>query len=120
MSDYTYDAELIRVVDGDTVDLDVDLGFKVRVRERFRIYGINSPEKTGKTKAYGDAATAYLQELFDDSHYVYEIKTRVDNQEKFGSYLCEVIGQHVSGRTLNFGDEMVKAGHAVGYFGGRC
>ena len=45
---YTYKAKLIRIVDGDTIDAEIDLGFDTIVRKRIRLYGINTPET--KTK----------------------------------------------------------------------
>lgn len=63
MTDYRYDAKLVRVVDGDTVDLSVDLGFRVWAYPRFRLLGIDTPEKVGRTKAMGLAATAYVDRM---------------------------------------------------------
>ena len=45
MKDYTYNAEVVRWIDGDTVDLKVDLGFTVWVNQRFRLEGIDTPER---------------------------------------------------------------------------
>lgn len=53
---YTYSATVVRWVDGDTVDLDVDLGFHMHARTRFRLYGIDTPER-GRA-GYGDAKDA--------------------------------------------------------------
>jgi micrococcal nuclease len=53
-----YPATLVRVVDGDTVDLDVDLGFRVWARQRFRLVGINCPEATAPG---GSEATAFTK-----------------------------------------------------------
>ena len=57
---FTYAAKLIEVIDGDTVDLLIDLGFGVHVRERCRLYGIDAPEMP---TAQGQAAKAYLESL---------------------------------------------------------
>lgn len=53
---FTYDTLITKVVDGDTFDSLVDLGFEVHKRVRFRLYGVNCPEKTGLTRAAGEAA----------------------------------------------------------------
>ena len=67
---YKYNAKLIRVIDGDTVDALIDLGFDVWVKKRIRLYGINTPEtrtKDLKEKKAGKAAKNRLIELLWDS-----------------------------------------------------
>ena len=118
MSDYTYDARLVRVVDGDTVILSLALGFHVSVEETFRVYGINTPEKIGDTKKEGLAASAFMAGLFNHCNFQVEVRTH-KGQEKYGRWLCEICGKDSAGNVLNFGDEMIKAGHAVEYFGGK-
>lgn len=63
---YKYNAKLIRVIDGDTIDALIDLGFNVWVKKRIRLYGINTPETRTKDleeKVAGFAATDRLIEL---------------------------------------------------------
>lgn len=65
---YQYNAKLIRVIDGDTVDAMIDLGFDVWVKKRIRLHGINAPETRTKNldeKREGFVAKARLQELLD-------------------------------------------------------
>jgi micrococcal nuclease len=65
---YEYDAKLIRVIDGDTVDAMIDLGFDVWVKKRIRLYGINAPETRTKNleeKEQGFVTKDRLQELLD-------------------------------------------------------
>ena len=61
---YEYNCKMVRVVDGDTVDVDIDLGFGVWMRnQRIRMYGIDTPESRTSDpieKIYGKAATAFL------------------------------------------------------------
>ena len=67
---YDYNCELIRVVDGDTVDLNVNLGFDIWVKKRVRLYGIDAPESRTRDleeKKMGIAATVALMELIDDA-----------------------------------------------------
>ena len=66
---YRYNAKLIRVIDGDTVDAMIDLGFETWVKKRIRLYGINTPETRTKDlqeKKAGIAAMERLQELMSD------------------------------------------------------
>jgi endonuclease YncB( thermonuclease family) len=67
---YKYKAKLLRVVDGDTVDAMIDLGFDTWVKKRVRLYGIDAPESRTKNldeKAQGKAATKRLSELLASS-----------------------------------------------------
>ena len=63
---YEYRIKVVRVIDGDTVDVDIDLGFGVWMhKERVRLYGIDTPESRTRDKVekvFGKAAKAYLQE----------------------------------------------------------
>jgi len=65
---YEYDAKLIRVIDGDTVDAMIDLGFDIWIKKRIRLHGINAPETRTKNldeKRKGFVTKARLQELLD-------------------------------------------------------
>ena len=66
---YEYKVRIVKVVDGDTVDVDIDLGFDVWLKnQRVRLYGIDTPESRTRDleeKKYGKAATAYLKEKLE-------------------------------------------------------
>lgn len=112
---FEYKATVVKVVDGDTVDLDIDLGMRVHVFERVRLDGIDTPEKNSKVAAERTAAlaaSAFLGELLKDPNII--IRTKKDSQEKYGRYLATII----NAAGLNCNEELVKAGHAVAYFGG--
>ena len=85
---YIYKAELIRVVDGDTVDLISDLGFDTLKRERFRLYGIDAPEL--RTEA-GKEAKAWLWDVLQPLEAIYvqtiQHKTKA-KQDKYGRFLA--------------------------------
>lgn len=105
---YQYKAEIIRVVDGDTLWLDVDLGFDVRRKDSFRLYGIDAPELS--TDA-GKTAKAWLEDAVSGG--IDMLTTYKDTREKYGRYLGTL---WKNGRNLN--QAMVDAGHAVKYSGG--
>lgn len=106
MSLYTYNATVIRVVDGDTVDLDVDLGFDIHQFMRTRLYGINAPEMN--TAAGKEAREFLLSMLPLDAEVL--LHSHKDKRDKYGRYLARL---EFNGVVVN--DEMVATGHAVEY-----
>ena len=116
---YEYRCNVVRVVDGDTVDVDIDLGFGVWMRkQRIRMYGIDTPESRTRDleeKKYGLAAKDFLTGLLDDEGGI-TLKTHKDGKGKFGRILGELW------RTTNFADKsvneyMIEKHHAVRYMG---
>jgi len=116
---YEYRCKIIRVIDGDTVDVDIDLGFQVWIRgERVRIMGIDTPESrtSDKTeKVFGLASKARLKELL---HGEVILKTEVsksgeDMKGKFGRILGDFILE--DGRKAT--EVLIEEGHAVLYHG---
>jgi micrococcal nuclease len=85
---YIYKAELIRVVDGDTVDLIIDLGFDTLRRERFRLYGIDAPEMRTKE---GKEAKAWLIGVLGPPEPIYvqtiQLSTKA-KRDKYGRFLA--------------------------------
>lgn len=104
---YEYTARLIRVIDGDTVVLDLDLGCRVHIIETIRILGINAPEVRGETKAAGDAATEWLEELLTDKPLI--VRTHKDDGDKYGRLLGDIWLPDAT----NVSVRMFDAGHAV-------
>ena len=115
---YEYRCKIIRVVDGDTVDVDIDLGFGVWLhKERVRIYGIDTPESRTRDleeKKYGLAAKEFVKEFVRDkggSNIVLRTQ-KYDAKGKFGRILGDIIVDNVS-----MSDTMIKEHHAVPYHG---
>ena len=119
MQQNEYDVKVIRVVDGDTVDVDIDLGFGVTLTdERVRIMGIDTPESRTRDKVekkFGLAAKARLKELMKKGARLITTEDRKgeDMKGKFGRILGDF---KVDGKLVT--DIMVEEGHAVAYFGG--
>ncbi len=120
---YEYKVKIIKVVDGDTVDVDIDLGFGVWLhKERVRLYGIDTPEsrtRDKEEKKYGKAASAYLKEKLSTGQPV----LRSHGSGKFGRILGElwVIEESsdmpgVEVKT-NINQMMIEDHHAVAYHG---
>lgn len=113
MEFYTYKALCTKVVDGDTIDLEVDLGFGSFIRERFRLSRINAPETYGISKESeeykaGLLSKTRLQELIENKQVI--IKTEKDRREKYGRYLAEVFIND-----LNINDLLLQEGLAQKY-----
>lgn len=109
-----YRAKLVRVIDGDTVVLDVDLGFHVTMRETFRLVRVNCPEMSGEEKGAGQAAKAFVEGWFatraaggNEWVEVWTYKPRA--QDKYGRWLASVGWDGKT--TLN--DTLVQEGHAA-------
>lgn len=83
---YTYEAKVIRVVDGDTVDLDIDLGFYTRVIKRIRLSFINAPERHTDL---GKRSKDFLLKSIPEGSKVI-IKTQLDSTDKYGRVLGEI------------------------------
>ena len=112
---YEYTCEVKRVVDGDTVDVVLDLGFDVSYTCRVRLYGIDTPESRTRNKdekARGKMATAFLTESIEKGKQVV-IQTKLkDSKGKYGRVLGDVVVDDV-----NINQLMVDKHLAVKYFG---
>ena len=116
---YEYRCKLRKVVDGDTVDIDVDLGFGVWLQdERVRLYGIDTPESRTRDleeKKYGLAAKEYVENFLDDKWLTLKTK-EYDSKGKFGRILGELWRtSSYADKSLN--DYLVEKHHAVPYLG---
>ena len=117
---YEYKVKVVKVVDGDTVDVDIDLGFGVWLKdERVRIMGIDTPESRTRDKVekkFGLASKARLKELLDKTAI---LKTQVNkNGEDMKGNFGRILGDFVSNDGRMVTDILVEEGHAVAYFGG--
>ncbi len=112
---YYYKIELLRVVDGDTIDVRIDLGFNVWHKCRIRLVGINAPEsrtRDKEEKKRGLAAKSWLIDKLESAEDELEMKSY--GVGKYGRVLGEIYINEV-----NINELMVKEGHAVKYDGGK-
>ena len=108
---FEYQAKIDRVVDGDTVDAEISLGCSVAIKERLRLYGINTPETRTRDRAEkkrGLEAKRWLIDRLADKDII--IHTHKDKKGKFGRYLATLF---VDGENVN--QEMIDRGLAVEY-----
>jgi micrococcal nuclease len=124
---YEYNAVLDRVVDGDTIDVTIDLGFNVWKKIRVRMEGINTPESRTRDleeKKRGLAAKDRLVEIlkFNDNKCI----LKVSGVGKYGRALATVLVNSLSpvsietGITkINVNKQLIEEGHGVEYWGGK-
>jgi micrococcal nuclease len=118
-----YDVVVVNIVDGDTVDVDIDLGFGVCLKdERVRIMGIDTPESRTRDKVeklFGKAAGERLRELMKNGGKLVttEDKSGEDMKGKFGRILGDFKVDY-NGKVRTVTDILIEEGHAVAYFGG--
>ena len=116
---YTYKIDVLRVIDGDTIDANIDLGFDVSVKKRIRFMGINTPESRTRDleeQARGLAAKARVQELLDEA---VEVQLTSHGVGKFGRCLGELNLYNEGVTMVNLNNKLIEEGHAVEYNGGK-
>ena len=114
---YKYNATVTRVIDGDTIDAMIDLGFDTWVSKRIRFYGINTPESRTRDleeKKRGKAATAYLIEILEANDNKFVLQSH--GVGKFGRCLGELFVESLG--DLSVQQQMINEGHGVAYYGG--
>ena len=133
---YEYRGEVLRVIDGDSLVVEIDLGFRIKHTVVVRLAGIDAPEVVGESRARGLAAARWIEDTLkvlphEDSAWSGEVvvRTMKNPGDKFGRWLGIVFhmvpvdprnpsGAHVqSPESLN--DLLVKSGHAKPYDGGK-
>jgi len=103
---YHYKGTVVKVYDGDTITVDVDLGFKVSLaKEKFRLSRINAPEMKGAQKAKGKLSRDWLRERILGKEVI--LVTKKDKKGKYGRWLADVWFEDVC-----INDELVKKGFA--------
>ena len=124
---YTYKAKLDRVVDGDTVDAHIDLGFDISVHKRIRLAGIDSPESRTRDleeKQRGLASKDRLIDLLKDGKFILESK----EVGKYGRVLGTLFVEETNDDNLeaneqeykiNINETLVQEGYATEYWGGK-
>ena len=121
---YNYNAKCVNIVDGDTIDAEIDLGFDVKVKKRIRLAGINAPESRTRNKVekkLGLAAKERLKELMEGAANCFELESQ--ELGKFGRVLGRLHIDKIAGKDritkVCVNDCLVEEGHAVEYDGGK-
>ena len=109
--------KVVKVVDGDTIDVEIDLGFNISYAQRVRLAGIDTPEsrtKDAKEKALGLEVKDRLKKAIDAAKDVV-VKTELpDSSEKYGRILGWI---YLDGATKSINEQLIEEGYAWGYMG---
>lgn len=111
---FQYRAFVNEVIDGDTIDVTIDLGFSTFKKTRLRLYGINCPEsksKNLKEKKAGIKAKLFVEHIIKNKY----VCLNIIKQEKFGRYLAIV--KYAKNSMLTLNDILVTSGFAKKYYG---
>ena len=115
---YEYHVKKVtNVVDGDTIDVDIDLGFDISFSSRVRLAGIDTPEsRTTNTaeKVLGLEAKEYVKSKIKDAKEVVIKTEKMDSSEKYGRILGWVF---LDGSKISINEQMIADGYAWGYLG---
>lgn len=121
---FRYKCKIVKIIDGDTVDVDIDLGFGIWVRnERVRIHGIDTPESRTSDKVekqFGLLAKEFVKKMLPvgSKQTLCTEKAGDDSKGKFGRILGKFeVYDGETDSTMFLGDIMIREGHAVPYFG---
>ena len=112
-----YVRKVENVVDGDTIDVIIDLGFDILFASRVRLAGIDTPESRTSDKAekvLGLESKEYLKKYLKDAKSVIIKTEKMDSSEKYGRILGWV---YINGDTESLNDKMINDGYAWGYMG---
>ena len=114
---FEYNSTVIKVVDGDTIDAMVDLGFGTWKKVRIRMHGINAPESRTRNleeKKKGLAAKARLIEMLEENENHFILISH--GVGKFGRCLGEI---YIKGHNTSLNKQLISEGHGTEYFGGK-
>ena len=112
-----YVKKVTKIVDGDTIDVEIDLGFDISFSSRVRLAGIDAPESRTKDKmekALGLEAKAYLKSQIESAKTVVIKTEKMDSSEKYGRILGWLF---LDGSEVSMNEKMIADGYAWGYLG---
>lgn len=108
---------ITKIVDGDTIDVDIDLGFNISYSQRVRLAGIDTPESRTSDKfekVLGLESKEYLKYKLKDAKLIVIKTEKPDSSEKYGRILGWL---YIDGNTVSVNDQMIEDGYAWVYLG---
>jgi micrococcal nuclease len=110
--------KVLKIVDGDTIDVDIDLGFNVSFTQRVRLAGIDTPESRTtdlREKALGLEVKEYLKHLLENAEDIIIQTEKPDSSEKYGRILGWLF---INDEDTSLNEKMINEGYAWEYDGG--
>lgn len=108
---YIYTLRLLRVIDGDTVEAEIDLGFHLSIRTAIRVYGVNCPEMHGPTRDAGKAAKDFTDNWMNQDC---EYRVKTEKPDKYGRCLGAIMRTR-GNQTEILGQALIDNKHAIAY-----
>lgn len=118
---FWYGATVLNVIDGDTIDLMIDLGFNIHHKIRVRLYGVNTPESRTKDlaeKEMGLKAKSFTKDWLTNHKWVY-VNTIPDKNDKYGRILARIYSSDDINATTTacLNKDIIQSGYAREYYG---
>ena len=113
---YEYNAKLSKVIDGDTIDADIDLGFQTYIKQRIKLYGVDTPQSRSKVTTEKEEGIKAKNKLIELLPRDFKVRTVLNKRGKFGRVLGHVYTVDPDGKEVNINETMVKEGYATKYF----
>lgn len=115
---YTYKAKLIRAVEGDTIDADIDLGFDLSIRQRVKLYGIATPDIKSKDLETKQKALDVKSRLIEMLGNGFVVETILNKRGKYGRVMGIVYIEDSSNNLINVNKLLIEEGFAMEYLNG--
>jgi len=115
---YTYKAKLIRAVEGDTIDADIDLGFDLSIRQRVKLYGIATPDIKSKDLETKQKALDVKSRLIEMLGNGFVVETVLNKRGKYGRVMGIVYIEDSSNNLINVNKLLIEEGLAMEYLNG--
>ena len=113
---YTYKAKLVRVINGDTLDIEIDLGFDIIIRQRLKLYGIDTPDSRSSNSEVKQKGLDVKQRLIDLLTKEFKVTTILNKRGKYGRILGNIyITDSKTGNEICINEMLVTEGLAVRY-----
>lgn len=109
---YTYKAKVVKVIDGDTIDVRLDVGFDTHIFKRLRLLGVDTWELRGDERERGLVAKEFVESRMRLCHNEVYVQTEMDGEGKYGRVLAWVWTENVSGITC-LNEELIEYGHGT-------
>ena len=112
---YEYKARLVRVIDGGTIDADIDMGFQVHIGQRIKLFGVNAPDSKSHDKVEREKGIASKNRLIELLPKEIIVQTMLNKRGKVGRILGIVFIKEEHGELTNINDLIIKEGFAIRY-----